>query len=184
MGKIFVKLGLLLGVFAVGVGCMWFISSRSSRSLPKTRQDWLDIIHRQNPDLCSMHLGVEIPEEDLVKQYPLAEGILTVVLCESAAYQQSFVAVYSDRAGQSHIVFFEEFMDGQERYENQTPTDLEYDPKTKMFATHAKARGAGDCGSAGTYLWDEQAKTAELVAYRYQPCQEPYQNPWPIIYHR
>ena len=121
-------------------------------------------------------------------QHQLENGVLNIIFCNAAAYQNNYVAIYEyqDEDGKNftNIISFKEYItaDLSGFYDNTTPVGLDYDEMTGLFSTYAKGRGLGDCGSAGIYEWDDAAREAVLIEYTLkEECDEKF-NEWPVVY--
>lgn len=78
------------------------------------------------------------------------------------------------------------FADYSERF-GWTGTDIlfnvDIDPATGILSSFAKGRGLGDCGSAGTWLWQDYAFA--LVQFVHQEdCNGTMPEDWPVVFHR
>lgn len=154
-------------------------AGKAQKSQPeKDYQEWLQIINKKEPGLCQSDSS-----QKLVTQYETETGWLTKILCQTFAYQESYVVIYSDAQGENQqILSFTEYMNANQSYENNAPIDPQYYPQDNKFIIFTKGRGVGDCGSIGEYTWNDTNQTAELVEFQIQECDQPLQSPWPTVY--
>jgi len=150
--------------------------------------DWLEYIN-QNDYICEGGLiDGRMVFGNMLDQYQAENGTINIILCNAAAYQNNYVAIYEyqDADGKDliSVISFKEYIaaDLSGFYDNATPVGLDYDETTGLFSTYAKGRGIGDCGSAGVYQWDDVSREAVLVEYALkEECDEQFDE-WPVVY--
>lgn len=151
-------------------------------SLPDSYNAWIALINHDEPLCLGVAEGMLDENNTGFNSYTADSGVITVVLCETFAYQSNYAAVYSDASGNT-VIPFTEYSSSAQSHETKTPIELRFDQDKKTFSSYAKGRGAGDCGSTAEYIWNKDSKTAELTEFRLQECNGgSYEQPWPLIY--
>jgi hypothetical protein len=118
--------------------------------------------------------------EPQVEVYPLtAQRALTVVLSDCAAYNCDYLISSWSRGNPPKL---------QELRRQSVPINnadgsggAHYDPKTGVLSTFYLARGIGDCGETGRWLFD--GETFQLSDYRQMPmCNGLSSEDWPRLW--
>ncbi|OLF53634.1 DUF1176 domain-containing protein [Pseudomonas chlororaphis] len=118
--------------------------------------------------------------EPQVEVYPLsAQRALTVVLSDCAAYNCDYLISSWSRSDPPQL---------QTLHRQALPLDnadgsggADYDPKTGVLSTFYLARGIGDCGETGRWLFDGEA--FQLSDYRKMPtCNGLSSEDWPRLW--
>lgn len=95
---------------------------------------------------------------------------LYILPCWDAAYNFGWRAYVEPFVGEFEQVALPEFSPTSGWTASTHLVNYAYDSATKELSTFNKARGAGDCGSAGTYRWDRYQ--FRLIEYRYRECRD------------
>ncbi len=182
---------ILAGFVFIGASCPPDQNDNGQEPIPtpepvvaeRSYQEWIELITEQEPYLCEGNLPEGLGSG--FQKYETTNGELVIVLCYAAAYQSSYVALYSDDGQNYRILSCPEFLmdNPSEAYDNVAPTELTFDPEINTFLSYTKGRGMGDCGSSGEYLWNDASQSVEMIEYRMKPeCDGEYQEEWPLIF--
>lgn len=126
----------------------------------------------------------ELPEGIEPTTHSLGAGqLLHIVPCWAGAYNLgSLVFVTEAQGGEPQLVTFDEYLPDGKRTPTEVLVNVEFNPESGVLTSFNKARGIGDCGSMGKWLW--RASTFQLVEFRARECGgEPVApSEWPILY--
>ena len=150
--------------------------------LPKTHAQWIEVIDSKSPGLCEQSSSSSMSQ---VNEYRTEKGRLAIIACRSYAYQTSQVAVYTTASGDNLLLTFKEYISSFETINSQVVSELRFDKKTQELSTFYKGRGAGDCGSQGTYKLNETAAAPELKEFLFQDCETAVgadSSSWPQVF--
>ncbi len=156
--------------------------------LQKSYKEWLEIANQLEMGLCEGN----IPDEQLdyepgIQQYPTKKGTITITLCGVYAYQNAYMAIYSDAQENHAVLSFRQFINPSETFGNKIPLGLVYNPEKQIFTIFSKGRGAGDCGAFGKYQLNEETRSVQVIEYRMKECENIIDisskpDSWPLIF--
>ncbi|MGL6160426.1 DUF1176 domain-containing protein [Microbulbifer sp.] len=126
----------------------------------------------------------ELPEGLEPTTHPLGAGrLLHIVPCWAGAYNLgSLVFVTGAKGEEPQLVTFDEYLPDGKRTRTEVLVNAAFNPESGVLTSFNKARGIGDCGSMGKWLW--RAGTFQLVEFRARECGgEPVESSeWPVLY--
>lgn len=173
---------LLLVAALVVVGYLVMVPERTvapeaSLSIPETHQDWAD------------QTGIEFDQylQDVNAGYSVHEvkdGSIVIFETMRGAYQSAFQAYFVPVAQTGETLEFAilKFYNPITEEYDEGLIALSYLPESREFTFHAKGRGLGDCGSSGTYTWNNETKETELAEYFHMSVCDGEYDEWPQIY--
>ncbi len=144
--------------------------------------------------LIALHLAMdcEAPSESRIGERPVMQGMLDddnrllALPCWSGAYNTGWNVFVIDRSGQhfSHIAFprFTSLSGWSARSTLVNPT---FDARSRTLVDHDKARGIGDCGRSGEYVWrsDNSGNAAfRLKRMRQKDNCDGVIGAWPVVF--
>jgi hypothetical protein len=164
------------------------VSLKASPLPGRSYAEWIKLINKLDLNLGEGNFSEEYLEhEQAIRQYKTKSGKITIILCMVFAYQEAYMAVYSDAEDENHqALIFRQFINPSETFGTRIPLGLEYDEKTQIFTTFSKGRGAGDCGAMGKYLFNEETQSVRVVEFRIKECDDEMTgkdiDSWPLIF--
>ena len=125
--------------------------------------------------------------EDALSQDPLIARlgpgqVLWGAPCSAGAYNLLSVLFVADEAGRGAREITAPDAQAADPNADDELMNLDYDAKTRMLTSFAKARGLGDCGSQASWVWD--GKAFRLLDETVMPdCKGVTSDDWPSLYH-
>lgn len=187
MPEIKKKLALLAIILVAAIGLI-FYKQKASPLPGRSYTDWIKLINELDLNLGEGNFSEEyLGHEGAIRQYKTKNGKITIILSGVFAYQEAYMAIYSDAEDENHqALIFRQFINSSETFGTRVPLGLEYDEETQTFTTLSKGRGAGDCGAVGKYRFNEETQSVQVIEFRIKECDDqvtgPNDEPWPLIF--